>query len=100
MVNKYTLNGYFQDEEGNFENEKLKDEGIRDSVLCGVLPFGTTLETLREEGHVRFIDMGVSPMGSAQASPIEKDKTFVPFRNHTEQRHPFPTDARRAQFHI
>lgn len=100
MVAKYTLNGYFQDEEGNFDNEKLKDEGIRDSVLCGVLPFGTTLETLREKGHVRFIDMGVSSMGSAQASPVEKDKTFVPFRNHTEQGHPFPTYARRAQFFI
>lgn len=100
MFDKFTMNGYYTTEDGHFDNEKLKDEGIRDSALAGTLPFGTTLETLRQKGHERFIDFGIAPMAAAQASPIEKNKTHVPFRNHTESGHPFPTYARRAQFYI
>jgi DMSO reductase family type II enzyme molybdopterin subunit len=99
-VDRWTMNGYFEDDEGNFDNEKLKDEGLRDSVLSGTLPFGTTLEKMREVGHTRFIDFGSSTLTSAQASPVEPNKTHVPFRNHTESGHPFPTYARRAQFYI
>ena len=94
------MGGFYENEEGGIDEEKLIDEGVRDSVLCGTLPFGTNLESLRESGPVRFIDFGVTEMGSSQASPIEPDKTHVPFRNHTESGHPFPTYARRAQFYI
>ena len=100
LVSRFTMGGYYKDEEGTFDEEKLIDEGVRDSVLVGTLPMGTTLDSVRDSGPVRFIDFGVTGMGSAQASPIEKDKTHVPFRNHTESGHPFPTYARRAQFFI
>lgn len=100
MLDKYNMSGYYTQEDGTFDTEKLQDEAIRDTVLAGNLPFGTDLNTLREKGHVRFTDLGITPMASAQASTIEPDKTFVPFRNHTELGHPFPTYARRAQFYI
>jgi DMSO reductase family type II enzyme molybdopterin subunit len=100
LIDRFTMGGFYQTEDGNFDEEKLIDEGVRDSVLCGTLPFGTTLDSVRESGPVRFIDFGVTEMGSSQASPIEENKTHVPFRNHTESGHPFPTYARRAQFYI
>ncbi|MBQ76575.1 MAG: ethylbenzene dehydrogenase [Gammaproteobacteria bacterium] len=100
LVDRFTMGGYYKDENGEFDEEKLIDEGVRDSVMCGTLPMGTSLDSVRDSGPVRFIDFGVTGMGSAQASPIEKDKTHVPFRNHTESGHPFPTYARRAQFFI
>ncbi|MCK6563481.1 MAG: molybdopterin-dependent oxidoreductase [Dehalococcoidia bacterium] len=90
----YSMNGYLLDE------DKMADEAIRDSALAGTLPMGTNLDTLREKGHVRFIDWGLTPMALAQASPIAANETHVPFRDHTESGHPFPTYARRAQFYI
>ena len=78
----------------------MADEQIRDSALAGTLPMGTNLRTMREKGHVRFIDWGLSPMALAQASPIMPNETHVPFRDHTERGHPFPTYSRRAQFYI
>ncbi|MDK1023797.1 MAG: molybdopterin-dependent oxidoreductase [Gammaproteobacteria bacterium] len=100
MIARFTMDGYYRNDDGSFNEERLADEGIRDTALVGNLPFGTTLESMRENGPTRFIDFGVTNMGSAQASPIEPDKTHVPFRNHTELGHPFPTYARRAQFYI
>ena len=90
----YSMKGFLLDE------ERLADEQIRDSALAGTLPMGTSLRTLREKGHVRFIDWGLSPMALAQASPIKPNETHVPFRDHTERGDPFPTYARRAQFYI
>ena len=100
LVDDYTMQGYYTTEKGEIDTDKIQDESVRDTVLAGNLPFGTTLQTLRERGHVRFIDFGISPMASSQASPVEPNKTHVPFRNHLESGHPFPTYARRAQFYI
>jgi DMSO reductase family type II enzyme molybdopterin subunit len=100
FVERYTMKGYYRQDSGEVDQERIADEGIRDSVLAGTLPDGTTLETMRESGPVRFIDFGMTPMGSSQASPLKADETHVPFRNHTEQGDPFPTYARRAQFYI
>lgn len=91
---RYTLDGYFSDE------EDMADEIVRDCVYAGTLPEGTSLATMREKGHVRFIDWGMMPMALAQASPFEKDRTHAPFRDHVESGAPFPTYARRAQFYI
>jgi len=90
----YSMNGYFDNQDTRW------DEGIRDSALAGTLPSGTTLDTMRQKGHVRFIDWGMSPLAASQASPLEPNKTHVPFRNHVEKGDPFPTYARRAQFYI
>jgi DMSO reductase family type II enzyme molybdopterin subunit len=100
LMDRYTLKGYYRSEDGGFDQDRWADEGIRDSALAGTLPDGTTLETMRESGPVRFIDFGLSPLTSAQASPLKPNETHVPFRNHTEDGDPFPTYARRAQFYI
>ena len=93
-VDRLTLNGYLRDQ------ETAEDEAIRDNAAYGVLPKGTTLETLREKGTVRWTGWGLIGMGLAQASTLEPDKTHNPFRWHTEEKQPYPTLTRRAQFYI
>jgi DMSO reductase family type II enzyme molybdopterin subunit len=94
LTNVFTMNGYYVNE------EVVADEQIRDSVLAGTLPKGTTLDSLRETGFVRFIDWGKMPGALTQASPFETDKVHTPFRNHVELGQPYPAYARRAQFYI
>jgi len=94
LPDAFSMRGYFDDQEARY------DEVIRDTALAGTIPMGTTLSSLREKGHVRFTDWGLAPMALAQASPLEPDRTHVPFRDHTEKGDPFPTYARRAQFYI
>ncbi len=94
MVNVFTMNGYYANE------EVVADEQVRDSVLAGTLPEGTTLDSIRETGFVRFIDWGKMPGALTQASPFEQNKVHTPFRNHVELGHPYPAYARRAQFYI
>jgi len=76
------------------------DEMVRDSAVMGNIPEGTTLESLRETGFVRFTNWGGSPLALAQASDLSPDKTHSPFRWQTEKKEPFPTLTRRAQFYI
>jgi DMSO reductase family type II enzyme molybdopterin subunit len=94
FVDNYTLNGHLREDEANF------DEAIRDDAAYGILPEGTTLDTLREKGTVRWTGWGLIGMGLAQASTIYPDQTHNPFRWHTEEKQPYPTLTRRAQFYI
>ncbi|MBK9344730.1 MAG: hypothetical protein IPN07_17265 [Dehalococcoidia bacterium] len=94
LVDEYTMNGHFANQ------ERLADEQVRDSALAGTLPPRTTLETFREKGHVRFIDWGLTPLALSQASPLKADETHSPFRDHVERGVPYPTYCRRAQFYI
>jgi anaerobic selenocysteine-containing dehydrogenase len=57
-----TLDGALRDEDAHF------DETIRDNAVYGVLPPGTTLDTLREKGAVRFTGWGMVGHGVSQAS--------------------------------
>ncbi len=93
-LNRFTINGHLTTE------EQMADELIRDAAYVGVVPDDTTLETMREQGHVRLTGWGMSMFALAQASPFEKDRTHTPFRNHVEMGDPFPTYNRRAQFYI
>ncbi|MGB6836610.1 MAG: molybdopterin-dependent oxidoreductase [Dehalococcoidia bacterium] len=94
LVDEYTLGGYLRDDERAF------DEGIRDNAAYGILPPGTSLETLRQKGVVRATAWGTVGHGLAQASTIRPDETHNPFRWHTEDKVPYPTLTRRAQFYI
>lgn len=94
FTNSYSMDGYYANE------EIVADEQIRDCVLAGTLPEGTTLDTLRETGFVRFTGWGKMPGALMQASPFETNDTHTPFRNHVEAGDPFPSYARRAQFYI
>ena len=94
LYDRYTLNGYFDDD------EKIAREWIEDGTLDGTLPEGTTLDTLRSKGHIRFTDSGIQPMAVNQASDLKANEVHTPLRHHTEQKLPFPTLTRRAQFYI
>jgi DMSO reductase family type II enzyme molybdopterin subunit len=89
-----TLNGALRDD------ETATDEAIRDNAAFGILPQGTTLQTMRKDGHVRWTDWGIAGFGQAQASTIEPNSTHVPFRWHVEDKMPYPTLTGRAQFYI
>ena len=94
IYDSMTLNGAFEDEEKEF------DESVKDSAAYGILPEGTDLATLRQKGHVRWTGWGMIGHGLAQASTIYPDQTHNPFRWHTEDKIPYPTLTRRAQFYI
>ncbi|MDO8616916.1 MAG: molybdopterin-dependent oxidoreductase [Dehalococcoidia bacterium] len=93
-TDRLTLGGALCDEDARW------DETFRDDAVYGILPEGTTLETMREKGAVRWRGWGLIGHGLAQASTIEPDRTLNPFRWHTEEKLPYPTLTRRAQFYI
>jgi DMSO reductase family type II enzyme molybdopterin subunit len=94
LVDLVTLKGAVRDEQTHF------DESVRDNAVYGVLPKGTTLETLREKGHVRFASWGMVGHGVSQGSTIKPDEVHNPLRWHTEDKVPYDTLVRRAQFYI
>jgi DMSO reductase family type II enzyme molybdopterin subunit len=94
LVAKATLNGAVREE------EKFYDEAVRDNAVYGILPEGTTLQTLREKGYVRWTGWGMAGHGEAQASTIKPDEVHNPLRWHTEDKLPYATLVRRAQFYI
>jgi anaerobic selenocysteine-containing dehydrogenase len=89
-----TLNGAIRDEEKRF------DEVVRDSAVYGALPKGTTLDSLRQKGHVRFAGWGMAGHGVAQASTLRQNEVHSPLRWHTEDKLPYDTLVRRAQYYI
>jgi len=91
---KYTHGGVVRDEEARM------DEMVRDLTVYGVLPKGTTLETLRQKGAVRFVGWGMVGHGISQASTIRPNEVHNPLRWHTEDKVPYDTLVRRAQFYI
>jgi DMSO reductase family type II enzyme molybdopterin subunit len=94
LMARATLDGVCRDEEKRF------DEALRDSAVYGLLPKGTTLQTLREKGAVRFENWGIVGHGISQASTIRPDEVHNPLRWHTEDKIPYDTLVRRAQFYI
>jgi DMSO reductase family type II enzyme molybdopterin subunit len=94
LTARTTLDGTCRDEEKRF------DETVRDNAVYGILPKGTTLATLREKGFVRFSGWGMVGHGVSQASTIKPDEVHNPLRWHTEDKIPYDTLVRRAQFYI
>jgi anaerobic selenocysteine-containing dehydrogenase len=94
ITDQATQKGALRDEEAAY------DEAIRDNAVYGVLPKGTTLETLREKGAIRQTGWGVVGHGQSQASTIRPDEVHNPFRWHVEDKVPYDTLVRRAQYYI
>jgi DMSO reductase family type II enzyme molybdopterin subunit len=90
----FTANGAFE------TPEAAAREMVTDNVVVGMLPEGTTLDTLREKGFERIIDWGMSAYALGQASELKLDETHNPFRLHVEKKTPYATLTRRAQFYI
>jgi anaerobic selenocysteine-containing dehydrogenase len=94
MFDRLTLRGAVAGEEAFW------DEAIQDSASYGILPPGTSLATLREKGHVRFTNWGMVGHGQSQGSTIRPDEVHNPLRWHTEDKLPYDTLVRRAQYYI
>ncbi len=94
ITNKLTLNGALLDEETRW------DESLKDDAAYGILPEGSSLETARQKGAIRWTSWGLVGHGLGQASTIKPDEVHNPFRWHTEDKMPYPTLTRRAQFYI
>ena len=95
-----TLEAVFTDNGTLVDEEQMTAEGVKTSAMMGVIPQGTTIETMREKGIVRFTDLGIFPNSLSYATDIKADETMTPFRNHVEKKEPYPTLVRRAQFYI
>ena len=48
LYDQYTMDGEFEDD------ERVVEEWVRDTAIAGALPEGTTLDTMREKGVMRF----------------------------------------------
>jgi DMSO reductase family type II enzyme molybdopterin subunit len=94
LTDQLTLKGAVREEEKRF------DEVIRDSAAYGILPKATTLDNLREKGLVRFRNWGMVGHGISQASTLKPDEVHNPLRWHTEDKVPYDTLVRRAQYYI
>jgi DMSO reductase family type II enzyme molybdopterin subunit len=94
LTDTFTKNGAIEGEESYW------DEALKDNAVYGILPKGTSLKTLREKGHVRFTNWGMMAHGQSQASTIRPDEVHNPLRWHTEDKIPYDTLVRRAQYYI
>jgi DMSO reductase family type II enzyme molybdopterin subunit len=94
LLSRFTHDGAIDDE------EKYWDEALKDSATYGILPKGASLEMLREKGQVRYTNWGMVGHGQSQASTIEPDQVHNPLRWHTEDKIPYDTLVRRAQYYI
>ncbi len=94
LVARATHNGALRDE------EKYYDEVVRDNAVYGILPENTTLDSLRHKGFVRWRGWGLAGHGPSQANTIRANEVHTPLRWHVEEKVPYDTLVRRAQFYI
>ena len=81
-------------------DEDVIDELVRDTAEAGTLPPGTSIDTLRREGRVRFTGLGVFASGLSLATDVSPHEVVTAYRWHVEKGVPFPTLTRRAQFYV
>jgi DMSO reductase family type II enzyme molybdopterin subunit len=94
IVDRYTVNGAFRDA------ESIAREWVQDSTASGNFEEGFDFDTLREKGYQRFKSWGIGAMAHSQAATIKEDDTHTAFGWHVENKVPYPTLTRRAQFYI
>lgn len=86
------------------KEDDLVEEWVRDSALTGVIEEGTSLNTLRETGMANITDGDAEdtfPYSLNQASDVDVEKRpFQSLRWHVDDKLPYPTFSRRAQFYI
>jgi DMSO reductase family type II enzyme molybdopterin subunit len=94
LPDAYTLGGELVTE------EQACEEMLRDTAYIGTIPPDIDLDKMREQGHVRFIDWGITAFAVNMASDLSPDETMNHCRWHREKKLPYPTLTRRAQFYI
>jgi anaerobic selenocysteine-containing dehydrogenase len=97
VYERYTFGGELKEA----DMEKALALFVEDSVREGIFPEGTTLDTYREKGIVRFVGLGrFDPVALNMACDVKPDETVNPLTWHTQKKVPYPTLTRRAQFYI
>jgi DMSO reductase family type II enzyme molybdopterin subunit len=94
LVDRYTVDGHFRDA------ETIAREWIADSAEAGNFDEGFSLDDLKEKGFERFKNWGIGAMAYSQASDVPQGETHAAFRYHVENKLPYPTLTRRAQFYF
>lgn len=94
LVDRFTMNGQFEDE------ERVLDEWLRDSSEAGTVPIGISLDRLRSEGTARYSGLGMFAPGLSVAGDVSPNKVLTAFTWHVDKGVPFPTLTRRAQFYV
>ncbi|MFQ5380165.1 MAG: molybdopterin-dependent oxidoreductase [Dehalococcoidia bacterium] len=86
------------------KEDDLIEEWMRDTALTGVVDDGTDLQQLRREGVANLKDSGEDewfPYTLNQASDVDvEERPFQALRWHVDDKLPYPTFTRRAQFYI
>jgi DMSO reductase family type II enzyme molybdopterin subunit len=83
--------------------DELVDEWMRDTGLTGVMEEGTDLSHLREHGmaNIENVGAGANPYVLNQAADVDvHERPFQSLRWHVDDKLPYPTFSRRAQFYI
>ncbi len=99
----YTLDGLedaFTADGEMVDEQAMTEEAVETSAFMGVIPEGSTMDSVREEGQVRFTDFGPFPNAQSYATDIKQDETMTPLTHHVDKKYPYPTLVRRAQFYI
>jgi DMSO reductase family type II enzyme molybdopterin subunit len=88
--------------QGHENAAEMLDDAVKASVKIGNLPKGTDINTLREEGIVRFTNIPEHEVITAHMqTEIKPDEPIVPLVNHTgPKKIPYPTYNRRITFYI
>ncbi|MCC7078474.1 MAG: molybdopterin-dependent oxidoreductase [Acidimicrobiia bacterium] len=94
LRSRFTMNGAFEKEPA------VLDEWLRDSGEAGTLPFGTSLDRLREAGSVRYSGLGKFAPGLSVAADVDPAKVLTAFGWHVDDGVVYPTLTRRAQFYV
>jgi DMSO reductase family type II enzyme molybdopterin subunit len=94
LVDRYTIGGNFCDA------ESVAREWVQDSTEAGNFEPGFSLDDLRERGYQPFKNWGIGAMAYSQAAEIRSDETHTAFRLHVDEKMPYPTLTRRAQFYM
>ena len=95
-MSRLTLNGASARRGGS-----LLGRGVRDNAVYGILPEGTTSRDPAREGTRALHELGHGgPRTISQASTIQPDEVHNPLRWHTEDKIPYDTLVRRAQYYI
>ena len=82
------------------DEQAMTEEAVETTAYMGVIPEGTTMDSVREQGPVRFTDFGPFPNSQNYATDIKQDETMTPLTHHVAKKLPYPTLVRRAQFYV
>jgi anaerobic selenocysteine-containing dehydrogenase len=91
---RYTMDGQLASHEAALA--ELVEVGVRTRMFAG----GTSIESLRRDGMVEMVGHGEGLMKHTVANDYDPRKPFFSLRWHVDDKVPFPTYARRAQFYL